>query len=714
MRRSLFSPLWYRVSGQHPRLHLDVRVERSHARGQTWMVLIDGVSGRQFRVNDDAWQFVGRCDGSRTVEEVWDSLLETMGDAAPTQDEVIAILGRLGEQGLIVTEAVADAGILVERGERRTRVRRRGFVNPFAFRVSFGDPTAILKRLEGPGAALFRPLTLWLWCLGMGAAFAAACANWGALVAHGHASLGGTSNLIFTAVSFPFIKALHELCHALAVRRWGGEVPDAGVTLFVLMPAPYVDASASAGFRARSQRVTVGAAGLMCEMAIAAGALALWLAVQPGLLRDLAFAGMVTASVSTLLFNANPLLKFDGSYVFCDLFDLPNLAARSSAWWGARLRRLATGSAAAPEASAAPGETKFLLLYAPLSLAYRIAISVAIVLWIGSQSVLLGVAAGAFIAFTMVVKPLGAACGRLLDGAGEGRWRARLVLIAAAAVVAMLVGVVPLPLRSAAPGVVWLPEQALVRSEVDGFVAEVLARDGAAVHQGMVLMRLTDPALAAVGKKLARRREELETDRFSTLSRRDLARARNIEEEIARTEAEMRRMDEKLAQLEVKSGADGTLVMPRQQDLVGSFAKRGANLGYVLNGTDMLVRAAVGEEDAALVRERVVRAEVRLAGAAGEEIAAQLVRGVPAATRDLPSAALGERGGGPHAIDPADKDGLRTLQPVVLVDLALPARMLERVGTRAWVRFEHGSEPLVVQVLRRARQLLLRHFNPTG
>ena len=156
MRRSLFSPLWYRVSGQHPRLHLDVRVERSHARGQTWMVLIDGVSGRQFRVNDDAWQFVGRCDGSRTVEEVWDSLLETMGDAAPTQDEVIAILGRLGEQGLIVTEAVADAGILVERGERRTRVRRRGFVNPFAFRVSFGDPTAILNRLEGPGAALFR------------------------------------------------------------------------------------------------------------------------------------------------------------------------------------------------------------------------------------------------------------------------------------------------------------------------------------------------------------------------------------------------------------------------------------------------------------------------------------------------------------------------------------------------------------------------------
>src|SRR5436853_4213303 len=162
MRRSLFSPLWYRVAGQHPRLNTGVRVERQRYRDEAWFLLIDS-AGRHFRVNENAYQFIGRCDGARTVEEVWHSLFELLRDDAPTQDEVITLLGRLNEQGLIITEAVPDAESLVERSERRRRERRRGFINPFAFRIPLGDPWRWLKHLNGLSAALFHPVTLAIW-----------------------------------------------------------------------------------------------------------------------------------------------------------------------------------------------------------------------------------------------------------------------------------------------------------------------------------------------------------------------------------------------------------------------------------------------------------------------------------------------------------------------------------------------------------------------
>src|SRR4051812_2354575 len=118
MRRSLFSPLWYRVAAQHPRLSVGVRVERHTSRGESWYVLVDATSGRHFRVNDKAYQFVGRCDGTHTVQEIWDSLFRLMRDETPAQDDIVALLARLEANGLIVSEAVPDADALSARAQR--------------------------------------------------------------------------------------------------------------------------------------------------------------------------------------------------------------------------------------------------------------------------------------------------------------------------------------------------------------------------------------------------------------------------------------------------------------------------------------------------------------------------------------------------------------------------------------------------------------------
>ena len=714
MRESLFSPLWYRVAEKHPHLRPEVRTQRQHVREQRWYLLVNPTNGRQFRVNEQAWAFIGRCDGSLTVEQVWNALLQQFRDDAPTQNEVIQLLNQLDEHELIAYEHAADAETLARRRSERTKAKVQGFVNPFAMRVPLGDPSAFLKKLDAWPRVLFNRLTFALWLVAVGAAFIAAAAHWDSLALHAKSYMATPRYLLIAWIVFPLLKAFHEMAHALAVRRWGGTVGGIGFSLFVLVPAPYVDASASAAFRSRHQRVIVGAAGMMVELAVASLALLVWLNVQPGIVSDIAFVTMFIASVTTLLFNGNPLLPFDAYFIACDVLDLPNLGPRSRAWWSRAILRVTGGSSAPELMSVSRGEGKWLALYAPLALVYRLVLSVGLVIWLGVHSTLLAIAGGLVLGFTVVAKPLYTMVTRMREMLPPGSARRRAATIGLGAAGALLVAIcaVPLPFHTVASGVVWPPEHARVRPGTDGFIAGILARDGDRVAKGQVLVVLDDPALFVERARLVNRVEQLEAGRYSALTSSP-EQAKNAEEELGRVQQDLARVDRKLAELEVKASAEGVLVMPQQQDLPGTFVKKGGTLAYVLESTAVPVRAALAEYDAAFLRAGTRGEEVRLAGDP-RTLQAERVRDIPAATHELPSAALGDKGGGPHATDPADTEGMRSQEPVVLVDVTLPATSLERLGGRAWVRFDHGAMPLAARWYRQARQVLLQHFNPAG
>jgi putative peptide zinc metalloprotease protein len=441
----------------------------------------------------------------------------------------------------------------------------------------------------------------------------------------------------------------------------------------------------------------------------------LWFNLQPGLVRDAAFVTMFIASVSTLLFNANPLLNFDGYYVLCDALDLPNLGPRSRGYWVTLMRRAVHGAGKVAPMQTAPGERKWLAIYAPLSLAYRLGLSTLIVLWVGNHSLVLGAMIAAFVAYSVVLMPLvrtASAVLRAVPGAGAGL-RAQASVVGAALALAGLVFVVPLPFRTAAWGVVWLPDHARTRPQTDGFVVEFAARDGDQVVPGQLLLTLQDPALQARRVALDNELRELTAQRTDAFAA-DPLRSSNLREELQRVEGDLALVEQRIAQLEVRSQAAGQLVMPRQQDLLGSYVQRGTTLGYVLDRGEVGVRAAVPERDAALIRESVLGVEVRLAESLHAPVAAALVRDVPAASFELPGAALGDRGGGPFPTDPADREGLTSLEPLVLIDLLLPEQALRRVGGRVWVRFDHGDQPMAVQAYRRLRQLFLKNFSARG
>jgi len=714
MSKPTTSSQWYRVADLHPRLRGHVKVQRQIYRKEVWYLLADGLRGRTHRINQLAYSFIGRCDGERSVQVVWDSLLDESPDLAPTQDEVIALLVQLNQRGLLQCEQTPDVEQLFRSDLRERRQNRLQAMNPLSFRVALFDPTSILKRFDRLTPFLFSVRALLVWLLFVAAALLATAANWPSLKAHASDWLPTTQGIFLTWLAFPIIKAIHELAHGLAVRRWGGEVHQAGVTLLMLTPVPFVDASTASTFRKTRRRFVVSSAGIMAEMQLAALAILLWTQVQPGLVRDLALVVATIGSISTLLFNANPLLRFDGYYMLTDAIHLPNLYSRSGNYWRYLFLRHALRLKQTPPPETAIGEKPWLIGYAPLSWAYRVALSIVIVNWIGHWSPALAILIGLGAVWALLISPLLNFFRSFRRGTSpEGIRRTRFALTAWSMALIIFFCILPLPFATVAQGVVWVPENAQIRPLTGGFVNSFAARDGAMVAAGDIIAVLADPALLVEAERLRNEAVQKETELYRLLLGDPVA-AANLSEHIERLAAELARIEERIGQLEIRAGVAGRLAMPHQSDIEGSYLPQGKTIGYIVTGEPATVRVAVGQNAAALVQSDTRSISLRLAEAPGQSLEGKLKGAIPGASNRLPSAALADHSDGPHVADPTDKEHLKTREPIFILDLALPITQGERIGGRAWVRFEHAAAPLALQWARQLQQLFLHNFDPAG
>ena len=705
--------MWYRYSKQIPKIKGNVELQKQQYRDQIWYLLINNESENHFRINSAAYAFVGRCTGEFTVQEVWDSLLETLGDDAPTQDEVIRLLNELDQKGLLRYEVMPNIPQLFRREKAKANKQRNAFINPFAFRFPLFDPTPLLNRLHWLPKYIFNPFVLVVWLLLVSAGFVYALANWNEIYIYTNIYVNTPRYLLIAWLIYPFIKVVHELGHALAVKHWGGEVRETGITLFMMTPAPYVDASASNGFRHKYQRVIVGAIGIMVELLIAAIALWVFFNTQPGLIRDIAFVAAFICSVSSLLFNGNPLVRFDAYYVLCDLFDLPNLAARSRTFWTNQMVRLIHGKNSVKPFLMAKGEQKWLIGYAPISFLYSLFVLFAVVLWLGSKSQLIGIIGFIFIAISLIIKPLLNVFSSIVSAAPSGipRLKAKLFLYAGIATLLAAIFIAPLPFNTNTQGVIWVQDEAKLRPESAGFVTEIYSANNQQVKVGQLLVKLENAELVAEYDGLTKQLIKLEGDQFNALYS-DRSKSASIEEQLKKLKVDIDHAQEKISALSIRSNVNGKLVMPHQADLLDTFVKKGTVIGYVLDQSDVKLRVALNAPDVTLIRENLAGIEVRTAENPRKTIKAELVSITPSASRELPSKALGDRAGGQHVTDPSDAEGINVINPIILVDLKLPNAVFERAGGRVNVRFNHGSEPIATQLYRKVKQLFLSYFNP--
>lgn len=711
---SLYSASWYRVAQLKPRLRSHVRIHRHLFRKQLWYVLQDQASGRFHRFSPPAYLVISLMDGERSVQEIWDYACSRLADDVLTQDEIIRLLAQLHMADVLHSDVPPDVGEMSERAAKQHRRKLVSkFMNPLAVRVPLLDPDDFLTATM----PLMRPLFSWfgaLLFLGVaGSGLVLAAMHWPELTKNITDRLLSAESVVLILITYPFVKALHELGHGYAVKRWGGEVHEMGVMFLVFMPVPYVDASASSAFREKWQRALVGAAGIIVELFLATIALLVWLEVEPGMVRAFAFNVMLIGGASTVFFNGNPLLRFDGYYVLSDLLEIPNLGNRANRYIGYLFQRYLFGVRDARSPATAPGEPGWLLSYGLAAFSYRLFIVTVIVLFVATQFFVVGVIMAIWAAVLMIGVPLAKHLWFLLTSPVLRRKRGRAIAVCGAAlgVVAGVLLLVPVPYATVAEGVVWTRGESAVYADTDGTVIEILKQTESSVFKGDALIVLEDPFLEAEVRELVANVRELWL-RHAAVHMVDLAQGKILGEKLARAEAELALNRQRQRDLVVRSNRDGEFILPRAPDLLGKFVRKGELLGYVAGFENPIVLVIVPEESADLVRQRTHGVEIRLVNAVENVFPAVIERELPALTNRLPSFALSTAGGGEVVMDTSDPDNMKALAKVLQLELGftLPLRV-STMGGRAYVRFDHGEEPLAWRIYRNIRQLFLRRFN---
>jgi putative peptide zinc metalloprotease protein len=724
MSESIFSDQWYKLSGLHPFLRPTVVVERQWVRGELWYLLTPATGSATYRLNKTAYSFIGRCNGQKTIQAIWDDLLAAEPEATLTQHEVIELLITVQAKGFVEFEKTADARQLLEdiAVERRRETRQK--LNPLSFKVKLGNPQRWLSKFDWVAPLVFSYYGLAVFISIMLVGLFNVFEEYQALEQYAAQWLATPRLILIVWFVYPFIKLIHETAHALAVLRWGGRVQEVGVSLMLLFPVPYVDASDASRFSHPYQRALVGAAGIFAELSLAVFGLLVWRFSQPGWIHDIGFVVAFTGGVSTLLFNGNPLIKMDAYFVLADIVQMPNLAQRSQAFFKYCVQRFLLGMKGLKKITRRPGELFWLLAYCPVAWVYRVMISIWMVLWIGEFSPTAGYGMAAFGIATLLlipfVKSIWYLKKELPAGAGSGYWQTQTRAFILFAVVVGLVGFAPVPERRVIAGVVWMPESAHIKTQGEGFVEKVLTKNGQNLNAGDGAVQLSDPTAAAQLQKLRARQEGLQASVTHTMMT-DLAKSRQYQIELEQLNRQVAVESEKLADLVARADVGGKVFIKDATDIEGKFFKRGEMIGYVMPPADApkgiapIVRVAVEQDDVALLKGRVKSVELQLAGDGKNAYQSKLLRDTPAALAKLPSAALGDKGGGEITVDPQDKDGLKTARPAFAFDVALSREAIQSngfVGQKAYVRFDLGSSPLAAQWMRRAQQTMLLKFAP--
>lgn len=712
--QALLSTNWYRIAGLRPRLRGHVRIHRHAYRGEVWYVMEDRVAGKYHRFNPASYRVISLMDGKRAMATIWSRMTDELADDTPAQEEVIRLLGQLHGSDLIQCDVDPDVAELFERGSKERQRKLMGrFMNPISLRFPLWDPDRTLVRMLG----WLRPLSggwgLALWLAVMLPALLLVPQHWPDLTSNFGEQLLALDNLLIMAVVFPLVKAAHELGHGLAARARGGEVHEMGIMLLVFFPVPYVEASSSSAFVRKTDRMLVGAAGMLSELFIAALAFYLWLLLEPGLLRSLTYNAIVLASVTTVLFNANPLLRYDGYYVFADWIEIPNLASRANKHWQYLAEKHLFGVSQSEPPPATPGERRWFITYAPLAFAYRMFVLFGISIFIAQQYFFLGVLLAVWGLAASLGVPIYKGIAALVSGPqfAAHAARVRTVLVATVLVVLAFLFIIPLPRHTEAEGVVWLPEQAILRAGASGFIVNVNHHAGQAITTGEVVSVSQDPALVS---SIAAQRAKLEEAqvRFDAAWGINPSQAGQREEDMRREQAAVDRMLDEAAQLTLRAKAGGTLLINQADDMPGRFVKKGDVVGYVIGHYTPLVRVVVQQSQVDLVRLATRAVAVRLPQDMATIHSAQLVREVPKAGKDLPSPALGQSGGGQIAMDPRDQKGAKTLESLFEFELVLPQQVrADYLGSRVHVRFEHPPEPFGVRLWQGLRRLFLSQFH---
>jgi putative peptide zinc metalloprotease protein len=666
------------------KLRPDLVVQPQFYEGMTHYVVKDPLALKYFRFKIEEYFLLQQFDGKLTLQEVKKAFERKYRPQTISIEDLTRFVAQLHEAGIVQIDSGEQAKVLIRRRKKNRWRKVWAFLANILFiKIPIIDPERLLTRMYPYFRWIFTPAFIAVSVTSMVVAILMVAANWKQFYDNmpDIQSFFDWWTIFYFWISLAIVKIIHEFGHGLTAKHFGGEVHEMGILFLVLTPALYCDVTDSWLLPNKWRRIWISAAGIYVECFLASVATFVWFNTTTGLLHSLAMATMFICSVNTILFNANPLLRYDGYYVLADWLEIPNLRIKSTQFFAYLIQEKVLGLEI-PVQSYLPRSRRILFVaYAVASYIYRWVVSFAI-LWFLSQflkpkklesiSYLLAVGA--------LVPLLGVPMYQIIKFLRTpGRLRKVKKVRAAAylsGAVALIIAIlcIPTPLRIQGSLVMRLSHPEEVYAEVEGRLVTLNVKNGDIVRKDDVLATLSNPTKA---KELAERQQEHDIAfhkalwYFQSSELEYRAQAKQQEEFAEELDEMIAKISDQLGKLTLVSNRDGQVVGSPHQETVGQLLKPGKPFCEIGDPTQLEAHIIVDQTDIHLIdsgrtawikvygrAERTYRGKV-------EEVAAHTREEVPP---ELSNLAGGEVPSKPDAKTGAAKPINKVYEVIVPID----------------------------------------------
>lgn len=713
MNDLIFSPLWYKVSDLKLKLKEDISIQKQSSMGKIAYLLHDRILNKHFRFQGNAYYFIGLINGTRSVDHIWKHLNEKLEDDAPTQIEIVQLIIQLAANDLIKVSGLCRFLESYRQGQEHQKKNLiNKLMNPLSIKLHITNPDNFLNKTYPYIKWVFTPLSslfcTLIICLGLSQILV----HFSALYQDIHTEIINFKNLSILIPCYCIIKLFHELGHAYAVKRWGGVVQDMGVVLMALIPFAYMNASAATLFKEKYKRIMVSAAGIIVELFLASVSILIWVNISDGLIKSICLNIISIGLVSTFFFNGNPLLKYDGYYILADLLNISNLSSKSKQYLIQKIETIAYGKSKINVSIYTAYEKICLVLYGLLSSIYRIFIFYSILIFIINKYFFWGVIIAIWALCTQIFYPVIQYVYALYSSDKLEDCRSRIFMIWIGFFLALYIIAfhVKIPCFTYAEGVVWIRDSAIIRSQEEGFVSKILKHPLALVNKNDPIILLDNFLLTTEKNKLMGKREEIKAMLMKN-THSNYTKSENLKNKYHQVKVALEKVEKDMNQLSISSKESGRLILMNQQDLIGRYIKKGDIIGYIQDNQSPTIQVAIPQSDFDIINDSIKDVKIKFNKYSQNEFSAKIINPRINITNTLPSASLGNEGGGAIKTT-TDKSGIKTQENIFVVELSFPT--LEQhslLGKRVYVKLYHNDKTLADQLLIKIKKLFFREIN---
>lgn len=676
-----------------PRLRDDLIFSEQTHQQQSVYVLEDPVRSKFFRIGLPEYRFIQHLNGCRTVGYALSQTAKELGKNALTEHDAATILHFLYENELASQASEAGQAAIQKKRHQLNDQNLLKKLNLLFLKMPLFNPDAFLSGIEPKMRWMLGKSFLYTWlAVLLSAAFI--------LMTHtdqlsvSSTNIFSMNNWFWLIIAWLALKMIHELFHGLVCKFYGGKVYEAGVIWILFAPIGYVDATSSWMFKSKWQRMHTAAAGMYIEIFIAAIFAWIWFFSSYGPIKELAYNIIVLASITTLLFNANPLMKFDGYYIFSDYVEIPNLYGEGTRYVTYLAKKYLLGIDV--NYAAQPGKAgKIIKIYGVCALIWRLFV-IATILIIASN---LFHGAGLMLVMLSSIVMFGIPLIKLFNYLRHGNDFEKPNAAMAILRVGLLVTVSIILLTQikfkhdiTAPMVVDFAETENVYPRSEGFVSQLFVENGQFIEAGKPILQLTNDALQTQVKILTAKLRQLSIKRNNMMLAKQITQLQAMDEKIRFARAELNMKRDLLKSLKIKAKTSGIISFNDDYSMLGQYISKKQLIANIVSTDDKIINSLFHNQFFEHIRNKEGAAANIFIN--GKRFPAQIAEIAPKASYQITSPALTTMADGDLVVHQTENTGYELLNAYVEVKIKLKQASQLQSGQTGWVEVSGNAVSL--------------------